>query len=234
MCCTFKLRDATHHSVRPVTAMDVNWSLHRAVSIGGFARTQMAAGSLEKPEPFVVVDPKTFRSDFARRDKLTMPDLAVTVPFIFDSKRGADAMRPHPRGRRRHPHGHHGRGQAGLLGRSALPDHLYRWGLAARLLHRAAARLRRLLPARLGARPGRAARCLLRSPRHPYIGALIAAAPALDGIRRQVLLLHGEPRRPVNLLPALCAFHGRCPHGADLCPESRPPLRQMAPGWTAT
>ncbi len=87
MSCTFKLReDARFHSKRPVTAKDVKWSLDRAVSIGGFATTQMAAGSMEKPEQFVAVDDKTFRLDFARRDKLTMPDMAVTIPFIFDSE----------------------------------------------------------------------------------------------------------------------------------------------------
>ena len=32
------------HRGRPVTARDVKWSLDRAVSIGGFATTQMAAG----------------------------------------------------------------------------------------------------------------------------------------------------------------------------------------------
>ena len=87
MSCTFKLReDARFHSKRPVTAADVKWSLDRAVSIGGFATTQMAAGSLEKPEQFVAVDEKTFRIDFLRRDKLTMPDLAVTIPFVIDSE----------------------------------------------------------------------------------------------------------------------------------------------------
>ncbi len=86
MSCTFKLRDATFHSGRPVTAKDVKWSLDRAVSIGGFATTQMAAGSLEKPEQFVVVDDKTLRIDFLRRDKMTMPNLAVTIPFVIDSE----------------------------------------------------------------------------------------------------------------------------------------------------
>ena len=86
MSCTFKLRDAVFHSGKPVTAADVKWSMDRAVSIGGFATTQMAAGSLEKPEQFVVVDEKTFRVNFLRKDKLTMPDLAVTIPFIFDSE----------------------------------------------------------------------------------------------------------------------------------------------------
>ncbi len=86
MSCTFKLRDATFHSGRPVTARDVKWSLDRAVSIGGFATTQMNAGSMEKPEQFVALDDRTFRVDFIRRDKLTMPNLAVTIPFVFDSE----------------------------------------------------------------------------------------------------------------------------------------------------
>lgn len=87
MSCTFKLReDARFHSKRPVTTKDVKWSLDRAVTIGVFASTQMAAGSLEKPEQFVAVDDTTFRIDYLRRDKLTMPDLAVTIPFAIDSE----------------------------------------------------------------------------------------------------------------------------------------------------
>ena len=86
MSCTFKLRDAKFHSGRPVSAKDVKWSLDRAVSIGGFATTQMNAGSLEKPEQFVALDDRTFRVDFVRKDKLTMPNLAVTIPFVFDSE----------------------------------------------------------------------------------------------------------------------------------------------------
>jgi len=35
---------------------------------------------------FVAVDDKTFRIDYLRRDKLTMPDLAVTIPFVIDSE----------------------------------------------------------------------------------------------------------------------------------------------------
>ena len=86
MSATFKLREAAFHSGRPVTAKDVKWSLDRAVSIGGFATTQMAAGSLEKPEQFVAVDDRTFRIDFVRKDKMTLPNLAVTIPFVFDSE----------------------------------------------------------------------------------------------------------------------------------------------------
>lgn len=83
---TFKLRDARFHSGRPVTARDVKWSLDRAVSIGGFATTQMNAGSMEKPEQFVALDDKTFRIDFIRRDKMLMPNLGVTIPFVIDSE----------------------------------------------------------------------------------------------------------------------------------------------------
>jgi peptide/nickel transport system substrate-binding protein len=86
MSCTFRLREARFHSGRPVTATDVKWSLDRAVSIGGFASTQMAAGSMEKPEQFVAVDDRTFRIDYLRRDKLLLPSLGVTIPFVFDSE----------------------------------------------------------------------------------------------------------------------------------------------------
>ncbi len=86
MSCTFKLREAAFHSGRPVSARDVKWSLDRAVSIGGFATTQMNAGSMEKPEQFVALDDKTFRVDFVRKDKMTLPNLAVTIPFVFDSE----------------------------------------------------------------------------------------------------------------------------------------------------
>ncbi len=84
---TFKLRDnAVFWDGSPVTAADVKWSLDRAVTLGGFPAVQMRAGSLEKPEQFVVVDEKTFRIDLIRKSKLTIPDLAVPVPMIINSK----------------------------------------------------------------------------------------------------------------------------------------------------
>ncbi|HEX8418260.1 MAG TPA: ABC transporter substrate-binding protein, partial [Methylobacterium sp.] len=87
MSATFKLRkDATFHDGTPVTARDVKWSLDRAVSVGGFPTFQMKAGSLEKPEQFVVVDDHTVRVDFLRRDRLTVPDLAVIVPCVVNSE----------------------------------------------------------------------------------------------------------------------------------------------------
>src|SRR6266571_4544587 len=65
---TFKLRkDATFHDGTPITAKDVK-------------------GSLEKSEQFVAVDDSTFRVDFIRKDRLTMPDVAVIVPAVYHSE----------------------------------------------------------------------------------------------------------------------------------------------------
>src|SRR5471030_2238036 len=87
MSITFKLRkNAKFHDGTPVTAKDVKWSFDRAVSVGGFPTFQMKAGSLEKPEQFVVVDDNTVRVDFLRKDRLTVPDLAVIVPCIINSE----------------------------------------------------------------------------------------------------------------------------------------------------
>jgi len=87
MSMTFALRkDAVFHDGSPVTAEDVKWSFDRAVSVGGFPTVQMKAGSLEKPEQFSVVDPHTFKIDFIRKSKLTLPDVGVPVPIIINSK----------------------------------------------------------------------------------------------------------------------------------------------------
>ena len=95
---TFKLRkNATFHDGAPVTAKDVKWSLDRAVTVGGFPTFQMSAGSLTKPEQFVIIDEHTIRIDFIRKDRLTIPDLAVIVPAIMNSelcKKNATAADP--------------------------------------------------------------------------------------------------------------------------------------------
>ena len=86
MSATFRLRkDARFHDGSPVSARDVKWSFDRMVSVGGFPTFQMKAGSIEKPEQFVAVDDHTFRIDFVRKDKLSMMDLAVPVPSIFNA-----------------------------------------------------------------------------------------------------------------------------------------------------
>src|SRR5437763_13033681 len=87
MSATFKLKkNAVFQDGTPVTAKDVKWSLDRAVTVGGFPTFQMGAGSLTKPEPFVIVDDHTLRVDFAKKDRLTIPDLAVIVPCIINSE----------------------------------------------------------------------------------------------------------------------------------------------------
>jgi peptide/nickel transport system substrate-binding protein len=95
---TFKLRrGAAFHDGTPITASDVKWSFDRAVTVGGFPTFQMKAGSLESPEQFVVVDDHTFRVDFIRKDRLTMADLAVIVPAVYNAglvKKNATAQDP--------------------------------------------------------------------------------------------------------------------------------------------
>ncbi len=87
MSVTFKLKkNAVFQDGTPVTAKDVKWSLDRAVTVGGFPTFQMSAGSLTKPEQFVIVDDRTVRVDFARKDRLTIPDLAVVVPCVINSE----------------------------------------------------------------------------------------------------------------------------------------------------
>ncbi len=91
MSVTFKLKkNAKFHDGTPVTAKDVKWSLDRAVSVGGFPTFQMSAGSLTKPEQFVVVDDNTVRVDFAKKDRLTIPDLAVIVPCVDQFRTGEE------------------------------------------------------------------------------------------------------------------------------------------------
>jgi len=87
MSVTFKLRkDAKFQDGTSVTAKDVKWSFDRAVTVGGFPTVQMRAGWLVKPEQFVAVDDTTFRVDFIKKDRLTMPDLAVIVPGVYNSE----------------------------------------------------------------------------------------------------------------------------------------------------
>jgi peptide/nickel transport system substrate-binding protein len=84
---TFKLKpDATFWDGSKVTAADVKWSFDRAVSVGGFPTVQMKAGGLLRPDQFTVTDDETFVIRLDRRSKLTIPDLAVPVPFVINSK----------------------------------------------------------------------------------------------------------------------------------------------------
>lgn len=86
MGVTFYLRKgAKFHDGTPVTAADVKWSYDRALAMGGFPTFQMKAGSLEEPAQFKVIDDSTFYVKFIRKDKLSMPDMAVPVASIYNS-----------------------------------------------------------------------------------------------------------------------------------------------------
>lgn len=83
---TFKIKsNATFWDGSKVTAADVKWSFDRAVSVGGFPSVQMKAGGLIRPDQFVAVDTETFVIKLDRASKLTIPDLAVPVPFIINA-----------------------------------------------------------------------------------------------------------------------------------------------------
>ena len=83
---TFKINPkAKFWDGSPVTAHDIKWSFDRAVSLGGFPAVQMKAGSMTKPEQFIAVDDKTFQIKLPKPSKLTLPDLAVPIPFIINS-----------------------------------------------------------------------------------------------------------------------------------------------------
>ncbi len=84
---TFKLKpDAVFQDGTPVTAHDVKWSFDRAVSVGGFPTTQMQAGGFVRPDQFEAVDDATFVVKLDKPSKLSLPDLAVPVPFVINSK----------------------------------------------------------------------------------------------------------------------------------------------------
>lgn len=71
---------------------------------------------------------------------------------------------------------------------------------------------------------------LFRAPRHPYTQALISAIPIPEpGVRREQILLEGEPSSPINPPPA-CRFHPRCRHAAPLCREHTPILKRHPDG----
>ena len=81
----FHLRpDATFHDGAPVTAEDVRWSLARGVSLPA-SKNQLATGSLKDAAQFEVVDAHTLRIRFDRKDRLTLPNLALTFASVINS-----------------------------------------------------------------------------------------------------------------------------------------------------
>jgi peptide/nickel transport system substrate-binding protein len=83
---TFRLRrDATFHDGRPVTAADVKWSLDRAVALPTPQR-QLATGSLTDPAQFAVLDAHTLRIALPRRDRFTLPNLALNFCSVLNAE----------------------------------------------------------------------------------------------------------------------------------------------------
>ncbi len=84
---TFKLKpDAAFSDGTPVTADDVKWSFDRAVSIGGFPTGQFAIGRMTSADQFTVVDPHTITVSFPLKSKLSLPDFAVPLAIVYNSK----------------------------------------------------------------------------------------------------------------------------------------------------
>jgi peptide/nickel transport system ATP-binding protein len=62
---------------------------------------------------------------------------------------------------------------------------------------------------------------VLRTPRHPYTKALLAAVPRVDGVASEVPKLTGDMPSPANP-PQGCHFHPRCPLADAACRREYP------------
>ena len=70
---------------------------------------------------------------------------------------------------------------------------------------------------------------LFANPRHPYTRALLGAVPRLEPRRaRARVVAEGEPPSPLSP-PSGCHFHPRCPWAIDMCRDTSPLLRPLAP-----
>ena len=68
---------------------------------------------------------------------------------------------------------------------------------------------------------------LLRTPKMPYVEALLSAVPEPDPhVRRERVAIRGEVADPANR-PSGCPFHPRCPYAQEVCRSTVPPLRQV-------
>jgi oligopeptide/dipeptide ABC transporter ATP-binding protein len=77
---------------------------------------------------------------------------------------------------------------------------------------------------------------LYHTPLHPYTQALLSAIPIPDPQierSRQRIILTGDIPSPINP-PQGCVFSTRCPHATDICRQSRPQKKEIAPGHFAS
>ena len=69
---------------------------------------------------------------------------------------------------------------------------------------------------------------VLEDPQHPYTQALVSAAPTHEGLKKNRIILQGEPPNPADR-PEGCAFHPRCPMARNACRQAVPTLAPFAP-----
>ena len=72
-------------------------------------------------------------------------------------------------------------------------------------------------------------RSIYEQPLHPYSEALISAAPVANpAVCKSAPVLAGDVPSPIHV-PSGCSFHPRCRRRQDVCLQTRPELRELAP-----
>ncbi len=72
-----------------------------------------------------------------------------------------------------------------------------------------------------------------RHPAHPYTQALLSAVPSHDPAHKsRHIVLEGDVPNPADP-PSGCPFHTRCARCSEQCRQSKPELREIAPGHMA-
>ena len=170
-----------------------------------------------------------------------LTEIATRLPASLELTLG----RPDPRRRHRHPAGRAGGGEAGHLDRPSLPHRDHGRRVAAGVLHRAAVRLRLLLPAAWAPAPLRPARRLpVAAPAHhrflpdrlrarrQHGGVLGRAAPARLARDLAGDLLAGAARAHDARLDAGGAGQRLHPHRAGERPGAAAPWSSPTPSAT--
>ena len=71
---------------------------------------------------------------------------------------------------------------------------------------------------------------ILANPAHPYTRALLSVIPVPNPrLRRERIILQGDPPNPVNLPPG-CRFHPRCPSVMERCSQVDPARIEIRDG----
>jgi len=73
---------------------------------------------------------------------------------------------------------------------------------------------------------------IFERPLHPYTFALMSAFPSIQGPKRPLAALPGEPPDLLNP-PAGCRFHPRCPRVKDICRREVPAFQDFGNGHFA-